>query len=397
MPRRVLVVTGARSEFGLLRPVLRAIDAHPRLHLLVAAAGEHFLPPAQTWREVAAEFRIDARVRMQSARGPDTRLAHAAALARGVTGFAHALAKLRPDWVVVLGDRIEAFAAASAASIAGMAVCHIHGGDRAEGIADESMRHATTKLAHLHCPATAQSADRIRKLGEPDDRIHITGSPAIDDLRRIKPLSDREAVALGDPRVIVLLHPAADGADNARVADALASAAAELPDEPALGPCTNRGVGPRCLLLHPNHDPGRDDILSRWQHISRRNGWPIVPHLPRDTFLGLLKRMATRRRGVIIGNSSAALIECAALGVPALNVGPRQAGRERDRNVIDAEDLTDAALATLPRLLRRADGLARRLKPSTRFGDGQAGPAIADLLARVDTATPGFTRKRNTY
>ncbi|MBY0260816.1 MAG: UDP-N-acetylglucosamine 2-epimerase, partial [Phycisphaerales bacterium] len=138
---RVAVVTGTRAEFGLLRPVMDAIKARKDLQLLVVAGGAHLLAPARTIREVESAYTVAATVPMQRP-GQTGRAADAAALGRGVSGFAKAFADLKPDWVVVLGDRIEALAAGSAASVAGIAVCHIHGGDRAEGIADEAMRHA---------------------------------------------------------------------------------------------------------------------------------------------------------------------------------------------------------------------------------------------------------------
>jgi len=152
--RRVMVVTGSRAEFGLLEPVMHAVRGHAALDLVVVVAGSHLVAPGLTWRDVeAAGFAIVARVPMQ-AEGVSGRLADAAAVGRGVSGLARVYETERPEWVVVLGDRIEAFAAAAAASIAGIAVAHLHGGDRAEGIADEALRHAITKLAHLHLAAT---------------------------------------------------------------------------------------------------------------------------------------------------------------------------------------------------------------------------------------------------
>lgn len=428
---RVAVVTGTRAEFGLLRPVMDAVRAHSRLQLLVVAGGAHLLKPARTIRDVENQFKVDATVPMQRA-GHTGRLEDAAALGRGVQGFAKAFADLKPDWVVVLGDRIEAFAAASAASIAGIAVCHIHGGDRAEGIADEAMRHAITKLAHLHCAATKKSAERIIRMGEKTEHVHVTGSPAIDGLAGIKAMSDAEARSLGDPRIVMLLHPSGplsgtlvlepnvlrralgrgmprlprrtdicvDASSEHRFAMFTYMATTCLPDEPPLGPCQNLGMtpcggnGPRGIFLHPNHDPGREHILAQWHKISAYNGWPVISHLPRATFIALLKRMAQTRRGLLVGNSSAGLIECAALGVPALNVGPRQAGRERAHNVVDADPLDTHAVV---RMIRKADSLNKTLKPSHLFGDGRSGPRIANLLARVDPHEPSLLRKRIIY
>ncbi|MFN9973571.1 MAG: UDP-N-acetylglucosamine 2-epimerase, partial [Phycisphaerae bacterium] len=179
--KRIAVVTGSRAEFGLLRPVMTAIAAQPTLELAVIAAGSHLLLPANTVHEVKQAFRVGAVVPMQQP-GKHTRIDDAEALGRGIARFARTFYKMNVDCVVVLGDRIEAFAAASAAAIGGIRVAHIHGGDRAEGVADESMRHAITKLAHIHFPASAESAQRILGLGEHPSTVHLVGSPAIDGL-----------------------------------------------------------------------------------------------------------------------------------------------------------------------------------------------------------------------
>ncbi|MBX3402641.1 MAG: UDP-N-acetylglucosamine 2-epimerase (hydrolyzing) [Phycisphaeraceae bacterium] len=378
--RTIAVVTGTRAEFGLLRPVMRAIEAHPALRLRVVAAGAHFLPPVRTIREVEHEFAVAAKVRMQRTRETD-RAADAAATGRGIEGFARAFARLKPDWVVVLGDRIEAFAAASAASIGGVAVAHIHGGDRAEGIADEAMRHAITKLSHLHCAATKQSAERIRRMGERAEHVHVTGSPAIDGLAAIAPMDDRRARELGDPRVVVLLHPSGlRPADERRIAAMAAGVAAAHPT----------------LWLAPNHDPGREVIEAARSGFGPRrvSAWEALGHLPREEFVGMLKRLAARR-GLLLGNSSAGLIECAALGVRVVNIGPRQDGRERGPNVID---IGLGQVGSLGSAVGRALG-ASRPRPSAVFGDGRAGERIAALLAdpRLDPRSAALLRKRNVY
>ena len=182
--RRVAVITGSRADFGLLRSTMDAIETHPDLELQVVASGAHLLPPDRTIEEVRSRVRVDAVVEMQSP-GVFGRSADAAAVGRGVSGFAEVLDRLDPQVVLVLGDRIEAFAAASAASIGGRILAHVHGGDRAEGVADEAMRHAITKLAHLHFAATEESGERILRLGEAPSTVHVVGSPAIDGLEEI--------------------------------------------------------------------------------------------------------------------------------------------------------------------------------------------------------------------
>ncbi|MHC4448211.1 MAG: UDP-N-acetylglucosamine 2-epimerase, partial [Planctomycetota bacterium] len=207
--RTITVVTGSRAEFGLLRPVMRAIRAHQDLTLQVLVTGEHLRPPAHTAREVESGFaeEIAATIPMHDPQRTG-RAAEAESLGRGISGLASALVRCGPDVVLVLGDRIEAFAAASAASVAGVRVAHMHGGDRAAGIVDEALRHAVTKLAHLHLPATAQSAQRIIAMGEDPHRVHVVGSPAIDALDAIAPLVDERFEALGRPKMVFLLHPA---------------------------------------------------------------------------------------------------------------------------------------------------------------------------------------------
>ncbi len=356
MPTRTIaVVTGTRAEYGLLVPVLHAIKAHPALTLNLVVTGTHLT----TGSVDDITFPFAGRVEMQRD-GETGRAADAAALGRGVSGFATLFNKMKPDVVLVLGDRIEAFAAASAASVMGLRVAHVHGGDRAEGIADEAMRHAITKLAHLHLPATAQSRRRILRLGEDPDAVWNVGSPAVDGLRDIEPAADA-------PRLIVMMHPVGDddASERARMTEVLAAAA---PHDP--------------LVMMPNHDPGRGGIVAAILDA----GMKAVDHLPRLRFLSLLAGTQA-----IVGNSSAGLIEAAVLRVPCVNVGARQAGRERPGNVIDSELNRRALVAAITQ--------AMALDPTTLchpYGRGDTGPRIAQHLATFDADTVPV-RKRNRY
>lgn len=388
---RIAIISGSRADFGLLTPVIRAVSAHKKLELQLIAAGSHFLAPARTIRDVEAAFPVAARVPMQGPRHR-TRLDDARATARGIDGFARAFARLKPDWVVVLGDRIEAFAGASAAAIAGIGVAHIHGGDRAEGIADESMRHAITKLAHLHLAATERSARRITRMGERPDHVHVVGSPAIDALRSTRPMNDRDAQALGNPTIVILLHPSGlDPRFEELVATELASAATILAPT---------------LFLAPNHDAERDAIDRVWRRTCQRfEHAHYSPHLPREQFLALLARMTRRNplggsSGLLVGNSSAGLIEAAALRVPVINIGPRQAGREQGANVsnIALDPASFDPLRFFSRLQRGFFRFVEERPPDAHpYGDGRAGPRIARLLASTDPHDPALFRKRNTY
>jgi UDP-hydrolysing UDP-N-acetyl-D-glucosamine 2-epimerase len=370
-PRRVAVVTGSRADFGLLTPVMRAIDARPELELLVIASGAHLIQPALTFRDVKALFAVADTVPMQVA-GRAGRAADVEATGKGIGRFGRSFERLRPDWVVVLGDRIEAFAAAAAASIGGFAVAHLHGGDVAEGVADEAMRHAVTKLAHLHLPATEASAARIRRMGEPAGRIVVVGSPAIDGLEGVEPLSDDRWEALGRPEVLLSFHPVG------RADEAEEHAAATLLEAVA---------GKRVLALHPNHDPGRDGIMRAL--LGAPGTVKLFEHLPRTEFVRTVARLA-RENGVVVGNSSAGLIEVPALGCPVVDVGPRQGGREPGPGVVRVEH-EDA------QRVREAIERARATPPTRGahpFGDGRAGTRAAEALCAMDPYEPGVLRKR---
>ncbi len=369
MSRRIVVVTGTRAEFGLLRSTIEAVATHPRLELLVVAGGAHLLPPARTIEEVGKAVEVAAAVEMQL---PDEygRAADAAALGRGVLGFAETFARLEPDVVLVLGDRIEAFAAASAASVGGTALAHVHGGDRAEGVADDAMRHAISDLADLHFAATAASAQRLKRMGQRPESVFRVGSPAVDGLEAIGPLDDATFRSLGGPRTLVLHH----GCD-------LSVAQEDAWIEAVLDAATEAGPG---LVVRPNHDPGSDRIESA---LARREGGTalrVVDHLTRPTFVGLLRRVQA-----LVGNSSAGLIEAAIVGCPAINVGPRQAGRERSSNVRDVHRPDSQAIAAA---IRSAATAPRA--PRHPYGEPGVGKRIAEELASCVLPLP---RKRLAY
>jgi UDP-hydrolysing UDP-N-acetyl-D-glucosamine 2-epimerase len=376
--RRVAIVTGSRAEFGLLRTVMHGVAQEPGLILMVIAAGSHLISPGLTFHDVKREFAVADTVPMQIA-AREGRAEDVDAVGRGISRFNRAFAKLSPDWVVVLGDRIEAFAAAAAASIGGRALCHIHGGDRAEGVADEAMRHAITKLAHLHLAATPQSADRIIRMGEDPARVHVVGSPAIDELAGIQPLGDAEYQEFGSPLAVVLLHPIG------RHDEAEEWAATTLVEG-----VKRAGLLEKTIALHPNHDPGRRGTLRGLEATMAPER--LHRHLPRQRFVGLLKRIAAEG-GVMIGNSSAGLIEAAAIGLPVVDVGDRQSGRERASNAVHAADGDADAIAGAIMKARAID----RASITHPYGDGLTGKRCARLFAEVDPRAAGFLRKHNAY
>ena len=366
--RHIAVVTGTRAEYGLLEPVLDAIDVHPMLTCSLIVSGSHLLPEVSTRDEIMNKRSVHAEVYMQQpgrvGRGED-----AQAVARGIEGCIKAYDNMLPDIVLVLGDRIEAFAAASAASIGGYTLGHIHGGDRAEGVADEAMRHAITKLAHIHFPATLKSANRIQKMGEHLERIFMVGSPAADGMHAITPMSDESYAHLGSPRTLFLMH--GTGAES----DQEFSAAKNV-----IEACIASGP---VLAIAPNTDSGSEDVMRALRECGDRV--LIKNHLPRNQFLSLLKRV-----DALVGNSSAGLIEAAILGCPSINVGSRQNGRERANNVID---VLDANISEVCSAIDEAGKLCKGIHHP--YGDGHSGEQIAEVLVTVPISRP--PRKRNSY
>ncbi len=374
--RRVAVVTGTRAEYGSLCSPMRAIAEHPRLRLQLVVTGMHLLKRfGHTVDQIVADgWRIAARIPMQ--RGDDDPLDQAAGLARGVEGLARFFEQARSDIVVVLGDRIEALAGALAAVTTGRCVAHIHGGDVAAGDFDESLRHAITRLAHLHLAATRRSARRIVRMGEQPWRVHLVGAPGLDRARELLQQTPRPPAPTG--QTLVVQHAYGRPAEVERrtalmILDALAAA------------------GLRRIVLYPNTDRGHRGVLRAIEQHRRRWGPQQVEvhrSLPRDDYLRLLIRC-----DLLIGNSSSGIIEAPLLGVPSIDVGTRQAGREPGgRSVLRVPER--------PRAIRDAIARARRMRPRrggrSVYGDGRAGQRIADVLARV-SLTPELLRKQITY
>ncbi len=371
--RRIAIVTGTRAEFGLLEPVIRAVARWRGLEPQLIVCGMHLLPRfGRTIDAIrAAGYPIAATVRMQ--RGDDTPTDQAVGLGRGVAGLARAFERLASDVVVVLGDRIEALAAALAGATTGRAVAHIHGGDVALGDFDDSLRHAITKLAHVHFAATRDAARRIVRMGEDPQRVHLVGAPGLDRLRE---LIDRTPLPRRQNAALVVMHPtgrpaATERRTARRVLEAVAAA------------------GLRRIVIYPNSDRGHRGIIEAIEaHRRRHADVEVARSLPRDAYL---RRLLEVR--VLVGNSSSGIIEAPFAGTPVVNVGDRQQHRLAGGRGIHHADETRAAIQTALQAALRS-----RLRPGRRtpYGDGRAGERIAGVLAKL-RITRSLLRKRIRY
>ena len=362
--RRICFVTGTRAEFGLMIPTLRAITQTPGLRLQLVATGMHLDPRhGDGLKRITAEgWKIDAIIPWPAA---SSALQNAAHTGTAMSALASAFARLRTDIVLVVGDRVEAFAAASAAHISGLIVAHVHGGDRALGQVDDALRHAITKLAHIHFPATARSAARIARLGEDRWRIHRAGSPGLDGIRAIATRSPDLAARYGVSRKqfsLVALHPT-------DTADAIEEQRAEL----LLTALRSTKVHP-LLVIGPNNDPGSLGIRRAWKRA--RSTINFHPDIPRADFLGLLRDAA-----FLIGNSSSGIIEAASFHTPVIDVGNRQKGRERSSNVRHASFDPSSIRSAIAAVWR--NGQPRPLKCHNVYGSGGASKRVSGILSTV--------------
>ena len=369
--KRIGVVTVSRSDYGHLRPVLEALRRAPDLELLLLVAGMHLASEfGLTVRDIEADgFPISARVEMLG--GGDTPEAVAAATGRGVAGFGEAFARLRPDVVVVLGDRFEMLAAAVAALPFALPVAHIHGGEVSEGAMDNQIRHAITKLAHLHFASAEPHARRIAAMGEEPWRIHTVGAPGLDRLATTEPLP-RAALAreLGLPEagpwLLVTFHPVTlEYRDTAAHIDELLAALEK----------TDGFI----VITYPNADTAGRLIIERIEEFAGRHPrrCRLAKSLGERLYLSLL-----RHADLMIGNSSSGLIEAPSFGLPVVNVGSRQRGRLRGTNVIDVEPSREDIL----RGIEAAQALPFRVRAraaANPYGDGHAAPRIVEILRSV--------------
>ncbi|MBF0623617.1 MAG: UDP-N-acetylglucosamine 2-epimerase (hydrolyzing) [Magnetococcales bacterium] len=367
--RRVAVVTGTRADLGHLHWIMHEIRADPGLQLQVIATGMHLSPEfGRTETEItAAGFQIDARVEMLLS--GDTPVSIAKSMGLGLIGFADALDRLRPDLLLVLGDRFEALVAVQAALPARIPVAHVHGGEASEGVMDEAVRHAMTKMAQLHFTAAEPYRQRVIQLGEDPARVFNVGAPGLDHLTRT-PLLDRDAwmaatgFRLGPTNLLVTYHPVTLEAQGPETAVA------------ALFEALDRFPDAHILFTRANADTaGR--VINRLidDYASHRSGAQVVASLGTVRYLSALRFM-----DAMVGNSSSALIEAPCFGLPAVNLGDRQQGRLRAASVIDAPEDSAAIAQALHRALApgfRA-GLQDMIPP---YGRGGAARAIARILA----------------
>jgi UDP-hydrolysing UDP-N-acetyl-D-glucosamine 2-epimerase len=365
---RLAVLTTGRQDWGILRSTCKLVRDDAAFDLRLLVGGMHLSDRyGRTVDQVeAAGFTVAERVAW------DVDAPVAAQAAAVVTGVAAALERQKPDALVLLGDRFETAAAALAATVARVPLVHLHGGEQTEGAFDDALRHAITKLSHLHFVSHAEYGRRVVALGEDPATVHVVGAPGLDNLRR-DDLADRAeleqllGMPLAAPLVVVTVHPTTLAATPHADADAIAAAMDRVPAT--------------YVVTLPNNDPGNAEVRESMERAARGERRRAVEALGERRYLGLL-----RQCDAVLGNSSSAVIEAPAIGVPVVNVGDRQKGRLRSAHVLDVDGDADAITAALQRALDPA--FRAQLGSAGVLGDGRAGERIVEVLRRWTPPRP---------
>jgi GDP/UDP-N,N'-diacetylbacillosamine 2-epimerase (hydrolysing) len=339
MSRKICVVTGTRAEYGLLSWLMQGIKADASLTLQVIATGMHLSPEfGLTYRDMEADgFRIDRKVEMLTS--SDTPVGIAKSMGLGMIGFADALSELRPDLIVLLGDRFEIFAATAAALVARIPVAHLHGGEATEGAFDEALRHSITKMSHLHFVAAEEYRRRVIQLGEQPEHVFLVGGLGIDNIKRLKLLTRSELEAsldfkLGAKNLLITFHPVTLETASATVQmQELLAALAELDDT-------------QLIFTLPNADTdGRELIKMVGQFVAQHANARAYTSLGQLRYLSCISQVDG-----VVGNSSSGLLEAPTFKKGTINIGDRQKGRLQAASVLNCEPTRGSISAALAKL-----------------------------------------------
>lgn len=374
MTRTVHFLTGIRSEYDILAPIIAAVRQQHGLNEGVIVTGAHLTSlHGHSVQQIEADgCRIVARI--DSLLASDGLGGRVKGMGLQLAGLTDLFARERPDFLVVMGDREEVMTGALAAIYHHIPVVHVGGGDHADdGNVDNLVRHAVSKMSHLHMATTALSASRLRELGEEPWRIHVTGASGLDRIHSTQDMLRSELEAAlgvdwhGEPYAVLLYHPTITDFSEAR--EHMASITRVL-----------EATGLNIAVMAPNSDPGNQAIsLEIDELIARYPKAKAFTFLERKVFINML-----RHARVMVGNSSAGILEAPSMGLPVVNIGIRQRGREHGDNVIftdyDAQEIATAiAKATIDEDFRAL--VARKRTP---YGDGTAGQRIAEILCKVE-------------
>ena len=372
MNRKICVITGTRAEYGLLRWVMDEIKNDPELKLQVIVTGMHLSPEfGLTYKSIEDDgFHIDRKVEMLTS--SDSSVAIAKSIGLGLIGFADSLNELKPDLILVLGDRFEIFSAVSAALVAKIPVAHIHGGETTEGAFDEAFRHSITKMSHLHCVAAEQYQNRVIQLGEQPDSVFLVGGLGIDNIKRLKLLDIEELEAslnfkMTSRNLLITFHPVTlEIATAEKQMKELLEALSELKST-------------QLIFTLPNADTGGRIIIKMIEEFaSKSRNVYFFKSLGQLRYLSCIKHMDG-----VIGNSSSGLLEVPSFNKGTINIGDRQLGRIQAESIINCKPDYNSITLALDKLYSRDFQLALK-KVNNPYGDGGASEKVVAVIKKYD-------------
>jgi UDP-hydrolysing UDP-N-acetyl-D-glucosamine 2-epimerase len=369
MKRKIAVVTGSRADYSHLYWPLHDLAAHPAVDLQLIAIGPHLSP---AFGPTVAEIERDGLPiagRVECLLSSDTDIGMAKTIGVAVLGLADLLGRLRPDLLLLIADRYEMLAPASVALALRIPIAHIEGGEVSEGAIDDAVRNALTKMSHIHFTSTHNARSRVIAMGEEPWRVHRAGAPSLDHLRRSQLLTRGElgrelSLDLTRPTVLVVYHPVTLLRDTTAEADALFEALNQ--------------VEAQILFSYPNADAGSHHLIERARAFAAtRPDIHVFVNLGAITYLSLLHHI-----DVLVGNSSSGIMESASLALPTVDIGLRQQGRERARNVLTATPSPGAILEKI--VIARSPNFRPSLAGlENPYGDGHASTKIVEVLTTV--------------
>jgi GDP/UDP-N,N'-diacetylbacillosamine 2-epimerase (hydrolysing) len=375
--RKILYVSGSRADYGLMKETLKEINNNRDLSLKIAVCGMHLLKQfGESFKEIKKD-NFDV-IKLKSTFKDDSRFSSAKFLSNLSFELTDVFKKEKPDVILLLGDRAEMLSAANMATYLGIPIAHIHGGDISSTM-DEPVRHAITKLAHIHFPATKKSALRIKKMGEEPKRIHFVGAPGLDSIINTKHMSKdalfKKLNLKNEDTFLLIYHPVSNEIKDAeKHMDLILN--------------TLKKINNQTVIIYPNADAGGRKIINIINKYYDVDFFKIFRNLPHEEFINLMKYVK-----IFIGNSSSGIIEAASFKLPVINIGSRQQGRERTKNVID---INCDAKELLTAIKKSSNQKFKQNIKQNPYGDGTASKKISKILSEIKIDND-LINKRMTY
>lgn len=370
--KRILAVTGIRSEYFILQPIFEEIVKRDDLELKVVVTGTHLSPTYGETYKIIENDKYDI-LKLETLLSTDSLSGRSKSLGIQIMGLTDIILREKPNWLLVLGDREESISTAIVGTYMNIPIAHICGGDRVVGNIDDSIRHAVTKLSHLHFPTTKENGERILKMGEEPWRVHIVGNPALDSIRKQPDLSlgyinERLGtnLSLEKPFILLIKHP-------------LSSEVQKAKEQMRITLETIAELGYETILTYPNSDSGSYGMIEVIDEYEEKYDFiKAFKTLPRDIFVNLQRKAA-----LLLGNSSSGILEAPFLKLPVVNIGNRQKQRQHSENVIFVPHDKQLIKEAINKAIYDETFKQICKNCSNPYGDGYSGERIAKIIAEM--------------